>query len=294
MDLRQVRYVLAVVDAGGFTKAAATIPMSQPALSQAVRSLERSLGAELFHRLGREVRLTAAGRAFVGPARAMLREAANARSAVADVAGLGAGRLDVVALPTLVVEPLVHLVGTFRRLHPGVAVHITEPEDAADVVELVRTGACELGLGEGPISHPALDVDLLVEQELLAVMPPGTPVPGRRRLTIARLAALPLLATPPGTSTRRLVDEALREAGLEPVVAVESGHREAIVPLVLAGAGASLLPEPLARRAAEQGAVIARLEPPVRRQVVLVRRRAGLSSAAAAFRALALEVDPER
>jgi DNA-binding transcriptional LysR family regulator len=291
MDLRQVGYVVAVVDHGGFTRAAASVPISQPALSQSVRSLERELGTELFHRVGREVRLTPAGEAFLGPARAMLREAANARAAVGDVAGLGAGRLDVVALPTLVVEPLVDLVGAFRRRHPGVTVRITEPEDAAAVLEQVRTGACELGLGEGPVAHPSLAVDVLLDQELWAVLPGGTPVPARGRLPVRRLATLPLIATPAGTSTRRLVEEALHRAGLEPTVGVETDHREAIVPLVLAGAGASLLPEPLARRAGAQGAAIARLEPAVRRQVVLVRRTSALSPAAAAFRALARGAD---
>lgn len=288
MELRQVSYVLAVVDHGGFTAAASSIPISQPALSQSIRSLERELGTPLFHRLGREVRLTPAGEAFVGPARAMLREAANARGAVSDVAGLAAGHLDVVALPTLVVEPLVQLVGAFRREHPLVTVRITEPEDAADVVDLVRSGACDLGLGEGAIAPRGMEVDVLVEQELLAVLPPGTRRPSRGRMAIEDLAAVPLLTTPVGTSTRRLVDEALREAGVEPVVAVETEHREALIPLVLAGAGGALLPEPLARQAANQGAVTARLDPPVRREVVLVRRPGPASPAAAAFRQLAL------
>lgn len=288
MELRQVAYVLAVVDEGGFTRAAASIPVSQPALSQSVRALERELGTDLFHRVAgrREVRLTAAGEAFLGPARALVREAANVRSAVADVAGLGAGQLDVVALPTLVVEPVVEVVGAFRSRYPGVTVRIAEPEDRAAVVELVRTGACELGFGEGPIDESSLAVDALLDQELLAVLPPGSD--GAARWPLKRLAAQPLVVTPAGTSTRQLVETALRRAGLQPAVAVETDHREAIVPLVLAGAGAALLPEPLARRAAEQGAVVVGLEPAVRRKVVLVRRKGPLSPAAAAFRDLAL------
>jgi DNA-binding transcriptional LysR family regulator len=286
MDLRQVSYVLAVVDHGTFTAAAASIPISQPALSQSIRGLERELGSDLFVRLGRTTRLTAAGEAFVGPARALVREAANARSAVSGVAALHQGHLDVVALPTLVVEPLVQVVGAFRQRYPGVTVRIVEPEDAAAVVELVRTGACEIGLGEGPIGATSLEVDVLLTQELLAVLPPGTRVP-RGRLPITRLGSIALVTTPPGTSTRRLVDEALRRAAIEPVLAVESDHREALVPLVLAGAGAALLPEPIARAAAKQGAVVVRLEPAVTRQVVLVHR-GSLSPAATAFRALAL------
>ncbi|MCU1455305.1 MAG: cynR3 [Acidimicrobiales bacterium] len=288
MDLRQVEYVVQIVDQGGFTKAAAAVPVSQPALSQAVRALERELGIDLFHRLGRKVRLTPAGEAFLAPARQLLRDAQSARSAVAAVAGLTAGRLDIVALPTLVVEPLVDLVGAFRRQHPQVTVRITEPEDASAVLDLLRTGVCEVGLGEAPVDEPALATDHLLDQELLAVLPPGTVVPSGRRLPIARLAGVPLITTPTGTSTRRLVSDALAAAGIAAEIAVESDHREAIVPLVLAGAGGSLLPEPLARRAEAQGAVVARLSPAIRRSIVLVRRTGTLSPAAQAFRELAI------
>ena len=279
--------MVAVVDEGGFTRAASSIPVSQPALSQSIRTLERELGTPLFERLGREVRLTAAGSAFLGPARAMLREAANARSVVADVAGLAAGHLDVVCLPTLVVEPLVGLVGAFRRAHPAVTLRIAEPEDAAALVELVRNGACELGLGEGGVGAPGVEVEVLFEQELLAVLPPGTDPPAGGRLAVGRFARLPLLATPAGTSTRRLVEEALQREGEQAVVAVETDHREAIIPLVLAGAGVALLPEPQARQAEGQGAVVARLEPAVRRQVTLIRRPGPASPAASAFAELA-------
>ena len=86
MDLRQAAYVVAVVDEGSFTAAAASIPVSQPALSQAIAALERELGAPLFHRIGRRVVLTPAGEAFVGPARQMLRQAEVARSVVANAA----------------------------------------------------------------------------------------------------------------------------------------------------------------------------------------------------------------
>lgn len=290
MDLRQASFVVAVVDEGTFTAAAASIPVSQPALSQAVALLERELGTPLFHRMGRRVQLTAAGEAFLGPARRMLRDAEVARAAVADVAGLTTGRLDVVALPTLVVEPLVGLVGAFRRAHPGIVVRITEPEDAAAVAEQVRSGACELGLGDAAVDDPTLAVDRLGHQEVLAVLPPGTAVPADGLLPVEDLARFPLITTPRGTSTRRLLAAALQQADpdREPILGVVTEHREAIVPLVLAGAGAAVLPEPLARRAAASGAVVAPLSTPIRRPVVLVRRIGPLSPAAASFRALAL------
>ncbi len=289
MDLRQATYVVAVVDEGTFTAAAASIPVSQPALSQAVAALERELGTPLFHRLGRRVQLTAAGEAFVEPARRMLRDAEVARAAVIDVAGLTSGRLDLVALPTLVVEPLVDLVGRFRRSHPGVAVRIAEPDDAAAVADLVRTGACELGLGDAVERQPGIEVDRLGIQELLVVLPPGSLV-DTDRLPAARLAEYPLITTPHGTSTRQLLAAALarRGGGTEPLLGVVTEHREAIVPLVLAGAGAALLPEPIARQAAARGAVVVPLAQRVERPVLLVRRSGPLSPAARAFRALAL------
>lgn len=291
MDLRQASYVVAVVDEGSFTAAAESIPVSQPALSQAIASLERELGAPLFHRIGRKVVLSTAGEAFVEPARRMLREADVARSVVAQVAGLTSGRLDIVSLPTLVVEPLVDLVGRFRKNHPGVLVRIHEPEDADAVAERVKDGTCELGLGDTAVEDRLLTSDHLGDQRLLAVLPPGTSLPADGRLPVARLATFPLITGPRGTSTRRLVAQALRQEHPEtdPHLGVVTEHREAIVPLVMAGAGAAVLPEPMALSAAGLGAVVASIIPAIGRSVVLVQRTGPLSAAAAAFRDLTIE-----
>src|SRR4051812_34312071 len=105
MDLRQLEYVVGVVDHGGFTRAATALHVAQPSLSQSVRTLERELGVELFHRVGRRAVLSAAGAAFVDGARQVLRDVATTRAAVAAVAGVEAGALDLVSLPTLTVEP---------------------------------------------------------------------------------------------------------------------------------------------------------------------------------------------
>src|SRR5438067_12186719 len=122
MDLRQLEYVVGVVDHGGFTRAAAALHVSQPSLSHGVQTLERELGVELFHRLGRQVTLTSAGEAVVGPARHVLRQVEAVRAAVAAVKGTTAGRLDVVSLPTLAADPLAGLIGRFRTAYPGVTI----------------------------------------------------------------------------------------------------------------------------------------------------------------------------
>jgi DNA-binding transcriptional LysR family regulator len=168
-----------------------------------------------------------------------------------------------------------------------VTVRLAEPEDADAVVEMIRDGRCEIGLAATPLPDD-LVVRHVFAQEILAVCPPGTALDRPGRLAVERLAAMPLVTTPAGTSTRRLVTDALAQASVVPTVAVETGQREAILPLVLAGAGTTFLPPTLAAAAAERGAVVAPLEPEVRRQVALVTRSGPLSPAAEAFVAIAL------
>lgn len=281
MDLRQLSYFLAVVDEGTFTAAATAVSVAQPSLSQAVRSLESELGTPLFHRVGRAIRLTAAGEALIEPARQALRDAQVAREAVRAVAGLAAGRLDVAALPTLAAEPVAGLVGAFCRTHPGIAVRLVSPEEADGLDELVRTGACEVGFTELRPESAGLVRRELFRQDLLAVFPPGSPP--HTTVALRTLAATPLVTTPAGTSSRRLLDDAFAAAGLTPRVAVEANARDAILPLVLAGAGASLLPRPLTHGAVAQGAVVSAVRPAIHREVGAVFRPRPLSPAARAF-----------
>ena len=292
MDLRQVEYVLAVVERGSFTKAAASMLVSQPSLSDGIRRLESELGVRLFHRLGRRVELTDAGRAFIGPARRLTRDRDAVLESVATVRDLHGGTLDVVSLPTLAADPLGRLVGRFRKAHPGIAVRIAAPEDDGAVVAMVLDGRSELGLTELRPRRDGLASDELVavsleRQELVAVCPPRTRLATSGRLPVARLRGMPLVTTPPGTSTRDLLDRALASAGVEPVIAVETSQREAIAPLVLGGAGTSFLPAALAEPLAKQGAVVARLVPTLTRTIGLVHRAAPLTPAARAFVELA-------
>src|SRR5438477_7322182 len=236
MDLRRLRLFLAVVDGGGMTRAAEAEHVSQPSVSQAIRELEAELGTPLFHRVGRRVVLTAAGEALVEPARQVLRDVETGRAAVEAVAGLTAGRLDLVALPTLAVDPLAPLVGAFRVEHPGVELVLADPADSAEVVELVASGACELGITVEAIAEPGLTAHRLGTQDLLAVLPPGTRA--SHAMAIGTLSKFPLVAAPPGTATRQQLEDAFADAGVVPHIAVVAAQREAILPLVLAGAGA--------------------------------------------------------
>jgi LysR family carnitine catabolism transcriptional activator len=287
MDLRQIEYVLAVVERGSFTKAAASMQVSQPSLSDGIRRLETELGVRLFHRLGRSVELTDAGRAFVGPARQLTRDRDAVFESVATVRDLQSGTLDIVSLPTLAADPLGRLVGGFRKANPGISVRIAAPEDDGAVVAMVLDGRSELGLTELRTHRDELVGVSLERQELVAVCPPRTRLATSGRLPVARLRGMPLVTTPPGTSTRDLLDRALASAGVEPHIAVETSQREAIAPLVLSGAGTSFLPARLAEPLAAQGAVVARLVPTLTRTIGLVHRPSPLTPAARAFVELA-------
>lgn len=285
MELQQLRYALAVVEHGTFTAAAEACFVAQPSLSHAVKALERDLGVELFHRIGRRVKLSAAGEAFVPAARDVLRAVDAVRAEVTAVADVISGRLDLVALPTLAVDPVAALVGAFRKAYPGVVVRLAHPDSSHELVELLRTGHSEVGITEVPVPADGLVTHPFSRQELVAVLPPGWRVP--RRLALEELAQMPLVSQAVGASTRDVLDAAFAATGCTPRLAVETDQREAIVPFVLAGAGVAVLPRPLAWVARHQGAGVAPLGPALWRAIGLIHRAAVLSPAARAFVTLA-------
>ena len=292
MDLRQLEYVVAVADHGGFTAAAAAVNVAQPSLSQSVRALEAELGVELFHRVGRGVVLSAAGHAFVVAAREVQREVAELRDSVAAVREMVAGTLVVAALPTLAVDPLAPLIGAFRRLHAGVLVRLVDPGEIGPAAH-VRHGDAEIGVTELPVAGDLVTFPM-GQQQLLAICSERDGASLGLVAPLSVLAALPLVATPAGTSTRRVLDSALAAAGVEASVAVEVDQREAVVPLVLAGAGISFVPSAQATGAALQGARVIRPDPPLQRSIGLVHRNRRLSPAARAFVELVSAGQPKR
>jgi LysR family transcriptional regulator, carnitine catabolism transcriptional activator len=290
MELRQLEYVLAVIDHGGFTRAAEAVHVAQPTLSQGIRTLEQELGVELFDRVGRGVRLSSAGQAFEPPARRAMLEVDSARMAATEVLALQSGHLSVIALPTLVVEPLVPWIGRFRAAWPGITVHIEEAEEADAVPNAVRDGRADIGLAEIEGELRGLRAETVIEQELVVICPPGAPLADT--VSLRELVTMPLVATPEGTSTRRLVESAFRGVGPAPRVAVEVSQREAILPLVLAGAGIAFVPLRIAEQARAAGGVVVRTRPALRRRVGLVRRAETSNPIVAAFTASVRGADP--
>lgn len=284
MNTRHLEFVVAVADWGSFTRAAEAVHVSQPSLSHAIGRLEDELGTPLFHRLGRAISLTSAGEAFVDSARAVLRDLNVMYESVKSVERLEAGRLDLAAPHASAADLLARLVGDFRSRHPGVRVRIETSENPNEIERNVQTGRCELALAVESVEPPLVS-ELIGAEEYLAVFSPGTRLK-RRPVKHSDLAGLPMIVP---TGTYQYYGMILQVSSPEqaPFVAVETESRQALVPLVLAGAGFGFLPRVLADGAARQGLVIAELDPPLRRDIRLVTRPGPLSPAARVFADLA-------
>jgi len=115
MDARQLECFLTVADHGSFNRAAASLYLAQPSLSQAIRILERELDVLLFHRIGRRIELTEAGWAMIEPARQVLRNLETARAAAESVKDLHAGRLEIASMPSPALQPLTMMIGAYLR-----------------------------------------------------------------------------------------------------------------------------------------------------------------------------------
>ncbi|MFI5585927.1 LysR family transcriptional regulator [Amycolatopsis sp. NPDC051758] len=293
MDARQLRYFLAVVDHGSANKAAAALYVAQPSLSQAVRTLERDLGLALFHRVGRRLVLTDAGRALIEPARQVLRGLAAARASVESVAGLQVGRVEIAAMPSQAVEPLAGMIKAVTEAHPGLSVAVRAAFTADEVLHQVRSGQTELGLLAAAEPPAGVGVDLrpIGRQRFVLVCPAGGPFAPDTVVRHEDLAGQRLIVGQSGTGMRRLVDE-IRAAGVELTEVVETEHRETVLPLVLGGVGVAVLADSWAPLARQAGALVLDLEPARHLHLALASRAGDLTPAARAF--LALAYSPSR
>ncbi|MCG8918614.1 LysR substrate-binding domain-containing protein [Actinokineospora sp. PR83] len=246
MELRQLEYFVAVVEAGGFTRAAERVRVAQPGISAQIRKLEREFGQPLLDRSARAVRLTEAGAAVLPYARAALVAVEDARLAVDELVGLVRGRVAVGTVTSHAVD-LPSLLAAFHDAHPGV--EMTLVEGSSDVlVERLRAGTLDAAIVSlGP--NPPADLDALVvaDEAIAAAVGRGHPLAGRSSVRLAELDGLPLISLPPGTGIRSHLDAACAAAGFAPAVAFEAGDPVLLAQLAARGLGVAILPDSLAR-----------------------------------------------
>ena len=286
MEVRQLKFFLAVVDHGGFSKAADALMVAQPSLSQAIAGFERELGVPLFHRVNRGVVLSDAGKALLGPARVVMRDVDEATEVIRELKGLRRGRLDLVTMPSPGMEPLTTILTGFASRHPNVTINAEAAFTAEEVLSGVRRGTSEIGiLGSAePTRAPDLHVVALESQALVLIS--GSDEEGPTGSTVSRedLNGCRFIVSQRGSLMRALVDDIVAE-GINVTIAAEIAHRTSILPMVINGLGRAVMPSSWTQSARRAGARVQRITPESYLHVAAVSRRQHLTSPAAALMA---------
>ncbi|MEU9593560.1 LysR family transcriptional regulator [Streptomyces sp. NPDC048193] len=243
MDLQQMRYVLAVAETASFTRAAERCHIVQSALSHQVARLEKELGARLFERTSRRVRLTAAGEAFLPAARQALEAAERARAEVAAATGEIRGGLTVGSIPTVAAVDLPAVLRDYRRRHPQVRISLRTGASER-LVEQVRDGTLDaafLGVRPGFRLEGVHDEELAHDRHV-AVVAPDHPLAARDEVDLRLLAGEVFVDFAEGSAARAQSDQAFAAAGLRREVTFEVSGVELMVRMVRHGLGVALLP----------------------------------------------------
>ncbi|GAA4368948.1 LysR substrate-binding domain-containing protein [Nocardioides caricicola] len=262
MELRHLRSFAVLAEERHFGRAAERLHLAQPALSQQVKQLERELGVELFTRTTRRVDLTEAGARLVGHAREVLGDVDRARDDMAALASGRAGRVSVGFVGTATYDVLPRVAQEVRRSLPGVELdlrgELLSPELAAGLADRTYDLAL-LRPGE-----PGLDARTLRTERLVAVLPAGHPLAGRRRIGLAALRDEAFVMHPSGhrSSIHARVLEACAAAGFQPSSVVEVAETATLVVFVAAGLGVALVPEPVRALGLEGVAYVALTDAP--------------------------------
>jgi DNA-binding transcriptional LysR family regulator len=311
MDLRVLRYFVAVAETLNFGRAAASLSMSQPPLSRQIRALERELGVELFVREPRGVRLTPAGAALLPRARRLLRDADALADGARELAHGEVGLVRLGFISTAAYNVLPRVLPSFRRLRPGIRLTLVESTSDAQVAAL-RDDELDVGLVVPPVPD-AMDYAPLLREPLIAALPATGVIPPRspqrrfaageaggtgasarsfgarrrwpRRVPLASLAGEPFILFPrrAAQGLYDLVTGLCATAGFVPRIEQEAIQMPTIVSLVGAGMGVSLVPSSLAdmRRTGVVYRPLAEPGPPM--EVGLVWNEARATPAVAAF-----------
>jgi DNA-binding transcriptional LysR family regulator len=270
--LRQLRTFLMVVETGSVSTAARALHLTQPAVSQQLRDLERALSVRLLDRAGGKMIPTAAGQALLEPAR-------RAQAAADDVVVVGAnyrqgdtGRVRLGTGATACIHFLPPVLTAVKRAMPGLMVTVVIG-NTADVLSRLEAGDLDVALVTLPVPvGRVLNTTRLLSDPLMALLPEADAPAGSAPVTAAQLAALPLILYEVGGNTRSITDAWFRRAGVVPRPVMELGSVEAIKTLVGSGLGAAVLPA-LALREPVPGAVARELRPATARELGYVLRR---------------------
>ncbi len=247
MELRQLRYFVAVAEELHFRRAAERLHMSQPPLSQAIRALERDIGAELLVRNRRRVELTPAGRVFLEEARAILTHADTAADLARRTATGKVGRLTVGFVGSAMFGRLPEVLRAFRAGHEDVDLRLREMTTPQQL-EALRRRDIDVGVLRLMRDDDEFDRETLAREKVVVALPAAHPLAKRTRLKLSQLSdeGLVLLSRREAPGLRDSIARAVAEAGGTGHVVQEVGEITTLIGLVAAGLGVSFVPESVA------------------------------------------------
>jgi len=247
MDLRHLRYFIAVAEEQHFTRAAERLHMAQPPLSQAIRQLESELGVELLHRSTRSVTLTPAGEAYLERARDVLHAVGDASEHARRVAAGVVGHLVIGCVGSATYSLLPQLSRGLARELPGIDFAFRGEMLVPDQIAALRAGDIDIALLRPPVSDLGLVVEPVRHDRLVVALPESHPLASAARVRVKQLAGCDLIVH---SADRRsmmygVALRLLRGAGIEPHIRHEVGETSTLVTLVAGGLGVAIVPEPV-------------------------------------------------
>lgn len=289
MELRQLRYFVAVAHRKHFTQAAEELSLAQPALSQQIQHLERELGVTLFERTSRRVRLTSAGEALLVRAERILAEVEWAQMEMQEYTGLARGRVVIGALQSLEAFRFPALLSRFHTRYPGIEIVLRE-EATERLLELLNTGQLDLTIiqimdDSWPLelTTSSIVTERLLTEELVLVVAPDHALAHHQNVTVEELRNEPFVMFKPGSGLRHTVIQSSLAAGFTPRILFESGELGTIRSLVAEGLGVSVLPRSVAKAPGREVAIVSLGPPPVRTILLAWHTNVYHAPAAAAF-----------
>lgn len=242
VTVHQLRLLTAVIDSGGFSRAAATLNLSQPAVSHQLKALADAIGTPVVEIVGRRVRLTQAGELLYEHAKRILAEFEAAGTGLEELRGLQRGRLRVAGDTTVGIYVLPDLLGAFRNAHPAIEVQLAV-DNRQGVYRRLVAGEVDFVVSGRPWEDPSIPLVVrpFLANELIAIASVLNPLAARGRMTLKELAAQPFIVREAGSGTRETAEEALRAAGLTVRPVMELASNGAIKRAVAQDLGVSIL-----------------------------------------------------
>ena len=293
MLARHIKYFLAVAQHHSFTKAAAALHVSQPALSQQVRQLEESLSAQLFDRSGRTTRLTDAGEVYLRYARRASQELEEGKRAIHDVGDLSRGALRVALTPTFTTYLVGPLVEAFHSRYPNITLNLREIAQE-QMEELLLADELDVGIAFEDGHSQDIETQPLLIEALALVVGERHPLAGQSAIDLDALSAESLILLSEEFATREQIDRYCRQHNITPRVKMEANVIGAVIEVVRRTTLSTLLPATVAL--AHQGLFAIELSPQrLHRTAVLMQRKGAYqTSAARAFIELATDIAAQR